>query len=197
MLRSILLVSHLIVLLFAGGCKMDRDSTSEHGYSSVNQTATSASVDTLTLTSTSFKDNGPIPQRNSCQGEGVSPDLTWSGVPANARSLALIVEDPDAPSGMFVHWVLFDIPPTVTSLSEHQPSTDTLNNMARQGTNGAGSIGWRPPCPPTGTHRYFFRIYALDKQLGLPSSTDRAALLDAMKGHVIGEGTLMGTYKKS
>ena len=177
---------------------MDSDTTSQH----IDSTVVNRPKATLTLTSTAFTEGGAIPKRYSCQGDGISPALHWSNVPEGTRSMALIVEDPDAPSGMFVHWVAFDIPPTVTTLDEHQPTAETLSSTARQGTNGAGKIGWVPPCPPPGTgvsgeHRYFFRLYALDTLMALPSSTDRDALLSAMKGHVIGEGVLMGKYKKS
>jgi Raf kinase inhibitor-like YbhB/YbcL family protein len=177
---------------------MDRDTTSR----GVDSTVVNHVKATIAITSTAFDSDGAIPKQYSCQGEGLSPALAWSKIPEDTRSLALIVEDPDAPSGMFVHWVLFDIPPTVTALTENEPKSETLSNTARQGTNGAGKLGWTPPCPPPGTghngeHRYFFRIYALDTLLSLPSSTDRDALLEAMKGHVIGEGTLVGRYKKS
>lgn len=173
---------------------MDRETANRSTDSNVTKTA---SATTLSITSSAFADGQPIPRRYSCQGDGLSPDLRWSGVPRGARSLALIVEDPDAPSGMVVHWVMFNIPPTVTMLDSNQPMNEQLSNMAHQGMNGANKLGWVPPCPPNGTHRYYFRLYALDTVLSIAEKPDRQALLDAMKGHVLAEGVLMGTYKKS
>ena len=177
---------------------MDRDTANQTANRSTDSNVTTtATATTLSITSSAFAEGQPIPRRYSCQGEGLSPDLKWSNLPRGARSLAMIVEDPDAPSGMFVHWVVFNIPPTVTMLDSNQPMSEQLSNMAHQGVNGAGKIGWVPPCPPSGTHRYYFKLYALDTVLTIAAKPDRDALLQAMQGHIIAEGALMGTYKKS
>jgi Raf kinase inhibitor-like YbhB/YbcL family protein len=195
-MRALLVSAQLLIALLTIGCKMDR-SASQNSVQPADSAASASKNVSLTITSTAFANGGEIPKQYSCQGQGENPALEWTGVSKEAQSLALIVEDPDAPSGMFVHWVVFDLPPTSTGLTGNEPKSDTLMGTARQGTNGAGKIGWVPPCPPSGSHRYYFRLYALDTLLALPSQTDRTALLAAMNNHVIGTGTLMGTFKKS
>jgi hypothetical protein len=148
------------------------------------------------VTSTAFRDGGPIPRNHTCDGEDVSPPLAWSGVPAGAKSLALICDDPDAPMGTWVHWVLYDLPPDCTSLPEGVPRKEKLKNGARQGRNDFRKIGYNGPCPPGGTHRYFFKICALDAVLNLVPGLTKAELLKAMEGHLLAEGRLMGTYKR-
>lgn len=154
----------------------------------------------FTLTSSAFGDGGAIPSKYTCQGEDVSPPLTWSGVPENARALVLIVDDPDAPDPKapkmtWVHWILYNIPPDVTGLAEGVSSA-TLPPGAEEGLNNWERIGYGGPCPPIGRHRYFHKLYALDTTLeGLREPT-KAQLEDAMKGHVIAQTALMGTYQK-
>ncbi len=152
----------------------------------------------MKLSSTSFESEGAIPKQHTCEGSDVSPQLAWSGVSAEAKSLVLIVDDPDAPDPAapkrtWTHWVLYDIPPTVTSLAEgaHTPPG------AEDGKNDWGQTGYRGPCPPIGRHRYFFRLFALDTRLeGLNHPTSKE-LQQAMKPHVVGRATLMGTYQKT
>ncbi len=153
----------------------------------------------LTLTSPAFAQGEAIPSKYTCQGDDASPALQWSAPPAGTKSLALIVDDPDAPGGTWVHWVIYNIPPEAGELAEgaskgnaaefHLPK-DTL-----QGPTSFGRSDYGGPCPPSGTHRYFFHLYALDIALNRPG-LDKAALLDAMKGHVLAAGELMGTYKQ-
>ena len=150
----------------------------------------------LKLTSTAFSEGGMIPQQYTCDGTDVSPPLSWSGVPAAARTLALICDDPDAPVGTWVHWVLFNLPASTKDLPEHVPTLKTLPNGARQGTNDFRRIGYGGPCPPGGTHRYYFKLYALDLVLPLDAGATKAQLLKAMEGHVLAEGQLMGRYKR-
>ena len=150
----------------------------------------------LKVESTAFKQGQAMPARYTSDGSNVSPPLAWSGVPAQARSIALICDDPDAPRGTWVHWVLFNLPANVTELSENIPAQETLSNGARHGRNDFGKFGYGGPAPPSGTHRYFFRVYALDTQLDLPAGAQRAELLAAMKGHIVAEGELMGTYSR-
>jgi Raf kinase inhibitor-like YbhB/YbcL family protein len=154
----------------------------------------------LTIRSTAFADGGEIPARHTCQGEDVSPALAWSGVPAGARSLALVVDDPDAPDPAapkttWVHWVLHDLPPSAAGLPE-AVRRDALPAGAREGLNDWKRTGYGGPCPPIGRHRYFFKLYALDVALGDLGKPTKAKLERAMKGHVLAQAQLMGTYGK-
>lgn len=151
---------------------------------------------TLTLTSPAFQAGGAIPGKYTCNGEDVSPPLAWEGTPNGTRGLALIVDDPDAPGKTWVHWVLFNVPPGTTRLDEAVPTNDRLSNGAAQGQNDFGKSGYGGPCPPKGSHRYFFRLYALDRSLDLPSPVTKKDLLKAMQGHVLARGELMGTYSQ-
>jgi len=152
----------------------------------------------MILTSTAFHDGERVPVRHTCEGDNVSPSLQWTGVPDSGKSLALICDDPDAPRGTWVHWVLYNVPPTLHSLPEGVPAADTLNNSSRHGIGSSGQLGYRGPCPPPGhgMHRYFFRLYALDIELDLASGADKGALLEAMEGHVLAMAQLMGTYNR-
>lgn len=150
----------------------------------------------ITITSTAFKEGEMIPGKYTCDGENISPPLVLAGIPTGAKSLALISDDPDAPRGTWVHWVLFNLPGNLKELSENIPQRSTLSNGARQGMNDSRELGYGGPCPPSGTHRYFFKIYALDIMLALESGATKPQLLKAMEGHVLGEGQLMGKYKR-
>ena len=145
----------------------------------------------ITLTSSAFTEGAMIPRKHTCDAEDTSPDLKWSGVPKEAKSLALICDDPDAPVGTWVHWVVWNLPGTTTEIAE-----GALPAGVAEGHNGWGRSGWGGPSPPSGTHRYVFRLLALDTVLSLPASTDAAALRRAMAGHVLGEAELMGTYSR-
>lgn len=150
----------------------------------------------LRITSTAFQDGGIIPRQYTCDGKDASPPLAWAGVPAEAKSLALIVDDPDAPVGTWVHWVVFNIPPDVLSLPERIPQASTLTNGAQQGVNSWNRLGYGGPCPPRGQHRYFFKLYALDVSLNPQSRMNKAQVLGAMRGHVLAETQIMGTYSR-
>jgi Raf kinase inhibitor-like YbhB/YbcL family protein len=154
----------------------------------------------FSLTSPEFTPGGALPRAITCEGAGRSPALEWSGAPDGTRSLALIADDPDAPDPRapkrdWVHWVLFDIPPSVTSLPEN--SAAALPAGTRPGRNESGDTAYEPPCPPIGRHRYFFRLYALDRELGVREHPTRGELLDAMQGHVLAVAELMGTFARS
>ena len=156
---------------------------------------------TLTLTSPAFTHNGAMPARLTCDGRDVSPELRWSGLPADTKSLALIVDDPDAPDPAaprmtWVHWVLYNIPPTATSLAE-AVAPGALPAGTRQGLNDWGRTGYGGPCPPIGRHRYFHKLYALDVVLPDLGKPTKEVLEAAMRGHVIAEAQLVGTYKKA
>ncbi len=149
----------------------------------------------IQLSTNSFTSGGAIPKKFTCSGADVSPELSWAAPPAGAESVALIVDDPDAPVGTWNHWLLYNLPLSVHELPENQPRTADLASGALQGKNDFGKIGYNGPCPPPGKpHRYFFRLYALDTKLDLKSGADRHTLDQAIKGHVIGEGELMGTF---
>jgi hypothetical protein len=150
----------------------------------------------ITVTSTAFEDGGTIPVRYTCDGGNVSPPLSWSGGPDGVESVALICDDPDAPRGTFVHWVLFNLPPTTTSLDVDVSREELIPGSPRQGKNSAGKIGYTGPCPPSGTHRYYFKVYALDTVLEVAPGITKEELVDAMEGHIVAQGQLMGRYSR-
>lgn len=150
---------------------------------------------TIKLTSTAFEEGATIPKVHTCDAKDVSPPLMWSNVPEGAKSIALICDDPDAPMGTWVHWVLYDLPADSTGLPEGVPMAGTLDNGAKQGITDFKKVGYGGPCPPSGKpHRYFFKLYALDKKLDLEPGMKKSDVLKAMEGHVLAEGQLMGTY---
>ena len=146
----------------------------------------------MELTSPEFKHRGPIPVKFTCDGEDMSPPLAISGVPDEAKSLALIMEDPDAPGGTWVHWVVWNIEPDTDEIGEGE-----LPFNAKEGVTSAKSRSYHGPCPPQGTHRYYFRLFALDTALEISEDSDRAGLEEAMKAHVLAETELMGTYERA
>jgi Raf kinase inhibitor-like YbhB/YbcL family protein len=160
-------------------------------------TGTQTSSAQIQLTSSAFKHGDRIPVRHTCEGADASPPLQWSGGPVERRSLALVCDDPDAPRGNWVHWVLYNLPGQTLELTEGMPSTPELPSGARQGRNDSGDIGYSGPCPPPGKpHRYYFRLYALDVLLTLPYGVSKAELEEAMADHILAQGTLMGTYQR-
>ncbi len=150
----------------------------------------------IKITSSAFVEGGLIPAKYTCDGADVSPPLQWDAVPEGTKSIALICDDPDAPMGTWVHWVLFNLPSDAKELAENIPAEETLPNGAKQGVNDFGRIGYGGPCPPGGTHRYFFKIYALDTEVGLEAGADKRQLLKAMEGHILEQGQLVGKYKR-
>ena len=154
-----------------------------------------AGVASMNLTSSAFAAEGTIPKKYTCDGQDVSPPLTWSGAPASVQSFALIADDPDAPVGTWVHWVLYDLPGGTKELAENVPKQEQLPNGARQGRNDFRKIGYGGPCPPPGKpHRYYFKLYALDKKLDLKPGATKAQLESAMQGHILAQGELMGRF---
>ena len=149
----------------------------------------------MKIESSAFKEGATIPRENTCDGPDLSPALSWSGVPAGAKGLALICDDPDAPVGTWVHWVLYDLPAAAQGLPQGVPKDRELKGGGRQGINDFRKIGYGGPCPPPGKpHRYFFKLYALDKMLALDPSVSKKDVEKAMQGHVLGEAQLMGRY---
>lgn len=152
---------------------------------------------TVELTSRNFADGGIIPRRHSCDGDDISPPLMWSGLPEKTRSVALFCENPDLPRGPFVHWLIYNIPVLDHTLPEGIPPWRSLGDGILQGTNDFDRIGFSGPCPPDGSHRYVFTLYALDTVLPVGPGLRRDELLSAMEGHVLGQGQLTGHYKHS
>lgn len=146
----------------------------------------------MKITSVSFNDGGVIPPKFTCDGDKINPELSVADVPQNAKSLALIMSYPDVPQGTFIHWVMWNIPVDTKTIPEN-----SVPASAEQGRNGANKNNYIGPCPPSGTHRYFFNLYTLDTILSLPSSTGSQELQKAMNGHILDEAQLMGTYKRA
>jgi Raf kinase inhibitor-like YbhB/YbcL family protein len=151
----------------------------------------------LVLKSTAFAPGAEIPKKHSCEAADVSPALEWSGPPPRTVSFALIMDDPDAPAGTWVHWVLWNLPASAHELPEAVGKQDQLGDGTRQGRNSFRKIGYNGPCPPPGKpHRYFFRLYALDEKLELAPGASSSDLQEAIKGHVIAQAEYMGTYRR-
>lgn len=149
------------------------------------------------LRSPAFQPGGEIPVKHTCDGPDVSPPLSWTGAPERTKSLALIVDDPDAPAATWVHWVLYDIPATVRELARDVPSKNKVPGVGTQGFNDFGHAGWGGPCPPRGrAHRYVFTLYALDTELALPARKTKQDVLKALDGHVLGRAELIGRYQR-
>jgi Raf kinase inhibitor-like YbhB/YbcL family protein len=156
----------------------------------VSLTLFAAEAGKMTVASPAFKQGGNIPSKFTCDGSNTSPPLQITGVPAEAKTLVLIADDPDAPGGLFTHWIMWNILPQANSIAEGTPPKGV------QGINDFGKSGYGAPCPPSGVHRYYFRIFALDRELALPSGAKRSRLDAAMKGHVIAQGELIGRYDR-
>ncbi len=149
------------------------------------------------LISSAFSGGEAIPRRYTCDGEDLSPALAWEDAPEGVASFALIMDDPDAPVGTWVHWVLFNIPGTARSLEEGMAPDAQLADGSRHGSNSWGRLGYGGPCPPSGIHRYFFKLYALDEALDLEPGASKEDLLEAIQGHVLAQTELMGTYSRA
>ena len=144
----------------------------------------------MTISSSAFSDGQSIPAKYTCDGSDTSPAMAFASIPAGAKSLALVVDDPDAPGGTFDHWIVWNIPPNTTTVAEGQSPKGIA------GRNGFGNSGYGGPCPPSGEHRYFFKLYALDTTLNLQPSSRKADLEKAMKGHILAEAQMMGRYRR-
>ena len=172
----------LVLVLFLASCSREGDQTvtEEEGVAM-----------SIQLTSSAFAEGNPIPAKYTCDGEDVSPPLKWSSMPEGTKSLALISDDPDAPVGTWVHWVIYGIPPDATELQEGVPTSEVLTNGAKQGITDFKRIGYGGPCPPPGgPHRYFFKLYALDTDLDLKPGATKRDLLRAMEGHILADKPL-------
>jgi len=182
--KFFLIISAIIILLSA--C------------SSATEPTEAVVTNKLTITSDAFANGQSIPAKYTCIGKNISPALAWGEPPAGTQSFALIMDDPDASVGTWVHWVLYNIPVEKRSLQEDLPVTgkNIEPNAIFVGKSSSGDIGYDGPCPPSGTHRYIFKIYALDETVGLLPGADKGELLKAMEGHILAQGELMGTFSK-
>lgn len=176
-----MLVFILIILFIISGCAKK---TTTH--QTVNE-----EVNNMKLESEDFEEGKSIPKEFTCDGDDISPKLVFKDIPEEAKSLALIMDDPDAPGSTFVHWIVWNIPPDTKEILKGEKITYL------QGRTGFGSKKYGGPCPPSGTHRYFFKLYALDTMLSLGEESTKAELKEAMEGHVVSEVSLMGTYQRS
>lgn len=183
--NKVLLLFMIVYLLLFLQCK-DQKSYQQEGNNEMD----------IRITSSSFEEYGFIPTKYTCDDVDISPPLEWSGIPEGTKELALICDDPDAPMGTWVHWVMYNLPPNVQTLPENIPPIKVLGNGTTQGSNDFHKIGYGGPCPPGGTHRYFFKIYALDTELNLEPGKTKTELLKSMEGHILAEGQLMGKYKR-
>ncbi len=154
-------------------------------------------MEKVSISSEAFKDGGTIPGEYTCDGRNVSPSLSWPGLPEGTKSIALIMDDPDAPGRTFVHWVIYNIPGSTQKLAKGIPKKEKLADGSLQGMTDFGRAGYGGPCPPPGKpHRYFFKIYAIDIMLGLPSGASKGDVEAAMKGHILAKGELIGKYAR-
>ncbi|HRS54916.1 MAG: YbhB/YbcL family Raf kinase inhibitor-like protein [Desulfomonilia bacterium] len=150
----------------------------------------------MEITSQAFGQGGMIPPKYTCKGENVSPPIAWKKVPEGTKSITIICEDPDAPRGIWVHWVYYDIPPQASPLPENIPAVERPAVGGTQGITDSLTIGYEGPCPPSGTHRYIFRVFAVDTELNLPPGSTKEEVLASMEGHLLGMGELMGRFSK-
>ncbi len=150
----------------------------------------------IKIKSPAFVPGGKIPGKYTCDGMDISPPLAWTSGPGGTKTFALICDDPDAPMGTWVHWVLFNLPADIIELRENVPPERELESGAKQGMNDFRKIGYGGPCPPGGTHRYYFKLYALDTEINLEAGATKSELLKAMEGHILAEGQLMGRFER-
>ncbi len=150
----------------------------------------------INISSNSFKNNERIPAKYTCQGDETSPPLHWDNIPKNTKSIAIICDDPDAPAGTWIHWIIFNIPPKMNELTENFPHESIMDNGIKQGLNSSNFVGYQGPCPPSGEHRYFFKIYALDIILDIGYNIHKEDLLSVIETHILGYGEMIGLYEK-
>lgn len=151
----------------------------------------------IKLTSPAFEEGGMFPSKYTCDSDDISPRLDWGNIPEGTKSIAIIMDDPDAPRDTWVHWVIYNIRPDINGLDENLPPNEVLNDGSLQGSNSWGSIGYGGPCPPRGVHRYFFKIYALDSLTLVEPGATKEDLLKSMGTHILDQGQLMGRYERS
>ena len=201
-MRHMLMYGLLVLLLAActpaGAATATPEAIATSPASTPSETPSMEAIMSLELTSDAFMSGQSIPAKYACTGRNISPALAWNEPPSGTQSFALIADDPDAPMGTWVHWVLFNIPATARSLQEDLPVTgkNVDPNAIFVGKNSSGNIGYDGPCPPSGTHRYFFKLYALDTVISLLPGATKEQVLKEMDGHILAQGELMGTFSK-
>ena len=197
--RSVLLAVIIIVVVLAGGCTSSAPSSPVSPVPSQpaeKQASSTASPGSFTIRAASLAPGSVLPDVYTCKGASESPEVAWDGIPPGTKSLALILDDPDAPDGRFTHWLVFNIPPDSSGLTRAQPNAKVLANGAQQGETSTGSRGYYPPCPPIGTtHRYVFRLYAVDMDITQPTA-DRESIDWALTGHTIAQTEFTTTFKR-
>ena len=192
------LVSSILILIILAGCTMEPlpAPSPVSTQSQATGVPVAAPASSMTLSSPAFANGQPIPQKFTCQGENISPSLSWSGVPSGARSLALITEDPDASASPFIHWVIYNIPPILSGLPEKVQPGAQVAGIGVQGPTSFGAPGYGGPCPPSGSpHHYYFKLYALDLDPNLPAGLSAAELQQQMAGHILAQAEWMGTFQ--
>jgi Raf kinase inhibitor-like YbhB/YbcL family protein len=187
-----LIVIFVLITLLIVSCNYENRIIRNSG----NNNQINKETNTMKLESSAFKSNELIPAKYTCDGKDISPPLLWDEIPIGTQTIALIVDDPDAPGRIFVHWLVYNIPNTTHQLTEHTPTVKTLPNGAVQGKNDFGKFGYGGPCPPSGIHRYFFKLYAVDKSLDLAIGATKNQILAAMEGHILASAELIGRYKR-
>jgi len=193
MSKTILIALFFIALL---GSSCARTSTPVSNQTNATPGATrKAATPQIQVTSTAFKEGAAIPRQFTCQGINISPPLEWTATP-QAKTIAIIANDPDAPAGEWTHWLVYNLPAATMGLVENMPAEEKLAGGGMQGKNDFGKTAYGGPCPPKGTHRYFFKVYALDTELALKPGATKDQLLTAMEGHILAQGQLMGTFAK-
>jgi Raf kinase inhibitor-like YbhB/YbcL family protein len=191
----LVVLSLICISLIWGGCG-SRSAPTSTAPPAAPSSEIEAKTTSFALNSTAFDPDQPIPVKYTCDGEDISPPLEWHDPPADTASFALIVDDPDAPGGTWVHWVLYNLPAGIRNLSQAVPSDTSLTNGGLNGRNSWKRLGYGGPCPPGGTHRYYFMLYALDTVLELDGEPDKDQLVRAMEGHILAQTDLMGTYAR-
>jgi len=186
-MRIYSIMAAVVLLAVPCGC----DARDSHAAGKKGET-----IMTLNVSSAAFADGGLIPARYTADGENVSPPVRWEAAPEGTESIAIISDDPDAPGGTWVHWLIWNIPAGQTDIRENIPPEETLSNGAVQGTTSFGSVGYGGPAPPSGTHRYYFKVYALDTRLDLGPKAVKKDLEKAMQGHILSQGQVMGRYSR-
>ncbi|HEY3027874.1 MAG TPA: YbhB/YbcL family Raf kinase inhibitor-like protein [Pyrinomonadaceae bacterium] len=186
-------IAGLTVSLLACSCaKRSQPVPNQTNVPTTNQNQATTNIK---VTSTAFKDREAIPSQYTCDGVNISPSLEWTPTPG-AKTLAIVCDDPDAPAGTWTHWLVYNLPGATMGLIENMPAQEKVGGGGMQGTNDFGKIGYGGPCPPKGTHRYFFKVYALDSDLPLKPGATKDQLMKAMEGHVIAQGQLAGLYSR-
>jgi len=189
LMKNFLVILTIIIIVAVGLFWLMKKNNQRPSSRDKNQLSTT--INPMQITSPAFADNQTIPVKYTCDGEGVNPPLEFKDAPQNAKSLALIVDDPDAPNGTWVHWLMWNIAPTINQIAENSVPEGSVQGQASSGQNIYGG-----PCPPSVTHHYFFKLYALDSKLTLPSYSTSSELEKAMQGHMVGQAQLMGTYSR-